>query len=84
MPTTTRSSASEPVREPKVESSFIHHLAHSAVILGEGAVIERLRRMPGILKRPSPISGANASPAASTMRLAIRSWLRAHSRDRIG
>ena len=48
MPTTTRSSAPEPVREPKAENSFIHHLAHSAVILGEGAVIERLRRMPDI------------------------------------
>lgn len=31
-----------------IENSFIHALATSATILGEGAVIERLRRMPGI------------------------------------
>jgi homocysteine S-methyltransferase len=36
------------VREPITLTAFMRPLASSAIILGEGAVIERLRRMPGI------------------------------------
>jgi homocysteine S-methyltransferase len=48
MSAVARCSASEPVREPITPTAFMHSLASSATILGEGAVTERLRRMPGI------------------------------------
>lgn len=47
-PAARRLRTSEPLKEPGKRGAFIHLLAHSAAILGEGAVIERLRRMPGI------------------------------------
>lgn len=48
MPAARHLRTSEPVKEPDRRDAFKHLLAHSAAILGEGAVIERLRRMPGI------------------------------------
>ena len=48
MSTTKSCSAPEAVKEPMPHNAFMRLLATSATILGEGAVIERLRRMPGI------------------------------------
>ncbi|MDD2271373.1 MAG: homocysteine S-methyltransferase family protein [Desulfuromonadaceae bacterium] len=48
MLTTECCSISEPMKEPIRHNTFLQLLETSATILGEGAVIERLRRMPGI------------------------------------
>jgi len=48
MSTTKSCSAPETVKEHITKNAFMQLLATSATILGEGAVIERLRRMPGI------------------------------------
>lgn len=49
MPAAEFCHAPEPVRRPITPDAFIHAPVYSATILGEGAVIERLRRMPGII-----------------------------------
>ena len=48
MPATGGCRSSGLLNEPPAQGIFMDALASSSVILGEGAVIERLRRMPGI------------------------------------
>ncbi len=58
MPAIERRSDPEPPGEAKRRSAFMRLLAQSVTILGEGAVIERLRRMPDITLNEHVVNSA--------------------------